>query len=125
MNKKERRDAAVKRAKRKKTIIITACAAVVVVVAALAIVFSYLQGRNRVYTDGHQKVTLKHDGTFTAELAHETREGTYAESETGGIITVTFIVGGSSVEGLIADDVMTIPGEWQDDHGHGSLLWLK
>lgn len=125
MNKKERREAAVKKAKQRKTIIICVCAAVVVIAVVFAVVTLVLQSKNRVFTDGHQKLTLKYNGTFTAELAHETRKGTFTESEADGSITVTFTSDGASVNGAISDGVLTIPEEWQDDHGHGSYLWLE
>ena len=125
MNKKERQALAAKKAKRKKTITISVCIAVVAIIAALIIFNAYQQNNTRVFTDGHQTVTLSYNGSFTAALAHDTRKGTYTESETDGVITVTFIINGIGVDGNIADNILTIPEEWQDDHGHGTKLRLK
>ena len=125
MNKRERKAAAIKKAKRKKMIFIIASAAVVVVIAALVIINALHKSKTRVFTDGHQTITLSYNGSFTAELAHEKRNGTYTESTANGVTTVTFIINGVGVDGSIADNTLTLPEEWQDDHGHGDKLQLK
>ena len=125
MNKKERQAAALKKAKQKKIIVISVCTAVVLLIGAFLIFNAVQQSKNRVYTDGHQTVTLHANGNFSATLAHETRNGTYTENEADGVITVTFVSDGKSAEGNIKNDVLTLPDEWQDDHGHGSKLKLK
>ena len=125
MNKKERQAQAVKKAKQKKMITIGVCVSAVVVIFALLIFNAYQNSKNRVYTDGYQTVTLHDDGSFIATLAHEMRAGTYEESAENGVITVTFISAGGSVNGSIADDSLTLPEEWDDGHGHGSILMLK
>ena len=122
MNKKERRAQALKKSKQKKIIVAGVCALVVIAIAAILIFNAYQQSKNRVYTDGHQTITLRHDGKFTAELAHETRSGTYTEASKDGVITVTFTSNGSSVTCSIVNDSLTLPEEWDDGHGHGSTL---
>ena len=73
-----------------------------------------------------QTITLNSDGSFVAELAHEKREGTYTEkTANNGTITVNFVEGEISVSGRIINGVLTIPKEWQDEHGHGTFLKLK
>ena len=71
-----------------------------------------------------QTVTLHKNGSFSATLAHETKTGTYTEAEVDGVITVAFGSNEKSVEGSIENEILTIPDEWQDDHGHGSKLKL-
>ncbi|MCL1805012.1 MAG: hypothetical protein FWG28_03275 [Clostridiales bacterium] len=125
MNKKERKAAAIKKARQKKTIIISVCVSVVAIVTAALVFLLFPQSKTRVFTDGHQTVTLRRDGTFTAELAHEDREGSYTESKANGTVTVTFIIGGAAVDGSIADGILTLPHEWDDGHGHGTRLRQK
>ena len=100
------------------------CVAVLLFIAAFLIFNSVQQRRTRVYTDGHQTVTLHKNGSFSATLAHETKTGTYTEAEVDGVITVAFGSDEKSVEGSIENEILTIPDEWQDDHGHGSKLKL-
>ena len=114
-----------KKAKQQK-IIISVCVLAVVVIIALLIVTSSQQSNNRVYSDGHQTVTLRDDGSFTAVLVHnESWKGTYTENTKNGITTVTFVSEGTTVNGRISNNILTIPDEWQDDHGHGNKLKLK
>jgi len=125
MNKKERRAAALKKARQKKLITIGICASVAAIIIAAIIFLFFQQSRTRVFTDGHQTVTLRRDGTFTAVLAHEDREGSYTEKAGNGVTTVTFIIEGIAVDGSIADGVLTLPHEWDDGHGHGARLRQK
>jgi len=107
-------------------ITIGVCVLVVVIVAvALLVLNSTSQSQDRVFTDGHQTITLRDDETFTAELAHETIIGQYTQSTANSVVTVTFTSGGKSVTSRITNDLLTIPQEWQDDHGHGTQLKLK
>ena len=127
MAKKGRQTQALKKSKQKKMLItIGVCVSVVVIVAvALLVLNSTSQSQDRVFTDGHQTITLRDDETFTAELAHETIIGQYTQSTANSVVTVTFTSGGKSVTSRITNDILTIPQEWQDDHGHGTQLKLK
>ena len=125
MDKKERKAQALKKAKRKKMIVAGVCGLVVLVIVALIIFNAYQRSKIRVYTDGYQKVTLHDDGSFNAVLAHEVRTGTYVESTEDGVIMVTFISGENSVNGSITNDSLALPEEWDDGHGHGSILALE
>jgi len=124
---KGRQTYALKKSKQKKLIItLGVCISVIVIIAAALLIFnSASQSQDRVFTDGHQTITLREDGTFTAELAHETKNGQYTESTANSIITVTFTSEGKSATSRITNDILTIPHEWQDDHGHGTQLKLK
>ena len=125
MNKNERRAKALKKSRQRRIIIAVVCALVVVTIAVIIIINAYQQSKTRVYTDGHQTITLHHDGKFTAALAHEAESGIYTETSNDGVITVTFTTDGNSVTGTIVDDILTLPAEWDDGHGHGSTLMLK
>ena len=125
MNKKERRAQALKKAKQKKIITISVCVSLALVITALIISSLYQQSKNRVYTDGYQTVTLHDDGSFTAALAHEMRTGTYVENVEGDVVIVTFISEDKNVNGSIENDSLTLPAEWDDGHGHSSILILK
>ena len=125
MNKKERQTQALKKAKQKKMITVGVCISIVLVITALLIFNSHQQSKNRIYTDGHQTITLRSDGSFTAVLAHDTRTGTYTENAEADVIIITFISEQKSVSGSIENDYLMLPQEWDDGHGHGSTLTLK
>lgn len=123
-NKQLRREQAAK-AKQKKQIIILVCTVVVVAVMAV-IVFSAIQnGKNDIFTNGSQTITLRGDGTFTAMLAHETRTGTYSTQSDDGNTVVLFTIDGETVDGVIAGDELTLPHAWEDGHSHGDVLKKK
>jgi len=128
MSKKTRREEARKKEKqkkRKKIITIIVCVAFAIFIILL-LIFNAIQRKNdRVFTDGHQTVTLHSNGKFIAKLAHDSRTGTYTEMKENGVTTISFIAEGATVAGDITDDVLTIPEEWGDSHGHGSKLKLK
>jgi len=90
----------------------------------------------RVFENGNANVRLFPDGTFIANLFHNTKiTGTYTEMTAGYETAVLFtysginnISGGISsfestglvtVVGGIVEDVLTIPIDWDDGHGHG------
>ena len=126
MNKKERQAAAQKKAKQKKIRAISLCAAIVLVIAAIVALSAYQQMGSRVFAYGNVSVTLRKNGAFTAALTHETRRGAYTEEPAeDGVVTVTFVVDGISVQGSIADNILTIPEAWDDGHGHGTMLTLQ
>ena len=123
-----RKEAALKKARNKKIIAFAVIALIVICLIALIILLATRQSGNRVYENGNQTVILKSDGSFTANLAHEvTKSGTYNEneSEENGIITVSFVTDGSTAEGTISNNILTIPDEWSDGHGHGTTFRLK
>jgi uncharacterized protein YpmB len=127
MGKKGRQARILKRERQKKIIILSVCALFVVISVVVFFSIVFQQSQERVFTDGHQAIILHDDGSFTAELAHETRIGTYVESVANddGVVTVLFISDGISVTSSIVDNILVIPPEWQDDHGHGTELRLK
>jgi hypothetical protein len=127
-NKSQRREQAIKREKRKKLIIGTVC--VVVAVAIVVLLFNdpyRKQSQARVFTDGAQTVTMQNDGTFTAELLHDTTySGTFLEVAIGDTTTIVlFEVDGEDVQGTITNDILTMPEEWDDGHGHTGPLKLS
>ena len=125
MNKQERRAQALKKSKQRRIIAAAVCVLAAITIAAIIITNAYQQSKTRIYTDGHQTITLQHNGKFTAALAHEAESGTYTETSNDGIITVTFTTDENSVTGTIVDDTLNLPEEWDDGHGHGSTLMLK
>ena len=125
MNKKTRRDEAIKREKRKRMILIAALIVVILIIAVPTLYNNLRPSNDRIFTDGQQTVTLHANGTFSARLAHDTQSGTYAEKQEGGVTVVSFTVGNTTVNGKIGGDVLTIPEEWDDQHGHGSQLRKK
>jgi len=124
MNKKKRQVEASKKANQKK-IMISVCLLVVVIIAALIVFSSYQQSQTRVFTDGRQTVILYPNGSFAATLTHEAEKGTYTENTADGVTTVTFISEGVAADGSIVNNILTIPEEWDDGHGHGTRLRLK
>ena len=118
-----------KKIKRKKIITITICASVVVVITALFILNYHQSKTDRIFTEGHdhghQTITLHGDGTFTANLAHDRKKGTYTEKTESGITIVYFTFEGTTVNGNIENNILSLPEEWDDHHGHGNRLRLK
>jgi hypothetical protein len=120
--KNSRREEAIKRGKRKKTIRLVVCALVVVAIGALLAYASFTQNGKRIFSDGHQTITLNNNGRFHAELFHENKEGAYTERIDGNIMIITFSYDGTDAEGYIDGDILHIPDEWDDHHGHGTEL---
>ena len=122
-NRKARKEKAIKQAKRKKIIIIAIIAVVIVALAIIIALFYSRQKGTETYSSGGQTITLHNDGTFTANLAHGlSYEGSYEKtSDSDGTILI-FTTGGTSVSGRVNGDILSIPDEWLDDHGHGSEL---
>jgi hypothetical protein len=126
--KKNKKKQAAKRGNRKNLIIIASvCIAIVVAISALVIFnATNQQSETRVFTAGNQKVTLSDDGTFSAQLAHGvTKSGTYTENSTGSVTIISFIYDGKTENGNINGNVLTLPNEWDDGHGHGASLILS
>lgn len=129
ISKQKRREQARQRARNKKIVIICIAAIAVIAIVAIAVYFSINDstGENGiVYVSGNQTITLADDGTFIAVLAHTMRSGTYAQSvQADGVTTITFTENDTSVTGSIADDVLTLPTQWDDGHGHGIHFQLR
>jgi hypothetical protein len=84
---------------------------------------AYPDGAARVFTDGSQTVTLWDDGSFSAVLAGGKKEGVYAEEAENGPAegkTITFTSEGTTADGAIEGDILTLPEEW--DGGAGTKL---
>ena len=141
IKKKAQRELEMKKAKRRKKIVIGVIA-VLLLALAIAIAVSVLSGNGgnggtggndgsgevseaafEVFSDGTQTVMLLPDGTFAATLAHEESEnGTFTKETAGDKTLIGFDTVEGTVFGTIEGDVLYIPEEWQDDHGHGSAL---
>ena len=124
MSKKARREEAIKKEKQKK-MIIALCVAVLLVVGALLAFILNGQSQARVFAGGSQTVTLYRNGKFSARLSHNVqRNGTYTENTVGGMTTISFTSDGTIATGEITGDILTLPDEWDDGHGHGAKLPL-
>jgi len=119
-----------KEAKRKKILIVNIFVLAVIVVA---LVFVYLGvWRNKsnapqneeVYSYRGQTIRLLADGTFTANLAHNTQNGTYTKTADGDRVLVSFDTNGVVAIGRIENNELHIPREWDDGHGHGVVFQL-
>jgi len=127
MGKSKKTKEAIKRAKRKKIITIIACIilAAVIIAAVVFFVLDY-QNNHRVYVSGDSTITLSSNGNFRAKLYHGERiKGTYTESEEDGITVIAFTHDGQTSTGMLSGNNLTIPGQWDDDHGHGSVFTLR
>ena len=97
-----------------------------------------MSGQIRVFENGTASVKLFPDGTFIANLFHNSKiTGTYVElvDDASGDIAVKFsyngmsvpsdggitfgVTGFTTVVGSIVDNVLTLPEDWDDGHGHG------
>jgi len=127
MNRKEaRRIEAIKRGKRKKAIIIAGCALAAIAVVGV-LIFAIIEESNaRVFVSGSNQIILFEDGRFSAILPHNvTKSGTFTETTEGNLTTVLFTHGGNTVSTNITGNVLRIPVEWEDGHGHNPLYTLR
>ena len=126
-HKKMRQAAAAKKRKQKKILIATICVVLAAAIVVLLISLSMIRQRSeRVFTDGRQTITLRDDGTFAARLYHNVRaNGTYTEMTEGNATIITFVSGGTSIETRVVNNVLTVPAEWTDAHGHNRRLTLR
>ena len=122
-NKKVKREMEAKQAKTKKVIVISAVVVVFLAIAALFVYDAVMKSGTEFYSDGHQSVRLFSDGTFTAELYHGVRySGTYEKIGQGDDFSIAYTSGDVTVTGEVTGRLLHIPEEWQDDHGHGTVL---
>jgi len=127
MGKSAKTKLARKRAKQKKIIIIIICSVIAaVVIAALVFFFLNQQNSERVYAFADSTITLRDDGSFNALLFHDVSfNGTYSEITQDNTTIVSFTYDGITVNGRIVGKILTLPEEWDDDHGHGMEYTLK
>ena len=122
-NKKARRELARKKARQKKLLIIAAVVVIVLAVAAVVIFGAVQDAGTQIFSQPPQTVRLLPNRTFTAELYHGIRHsGTYTKTEQDGLTTIEFNSGGVTAQTVIIDDNLFVPLEWQDDHGHNTVL---
>ena len=120
-SKKVKREAERKKTRNRKIIIASAIGLVIVLAIAAYIVLTTMQNAGaEIYTDGTQTVTLRQNGSFTAELVHDIRyTGTYTITEDDTWTIVTFTHNGNSVESELISDQLYLPDEWVAACGHG------
>ena len=125
VDKKHRREEAIRKSKRKRNIIIAVVSATVLALAAAIIFTVVLSAGTYTYTDGIQILTLHPDGTFTAILYHGERyTGSFVRHDDrieltyGGDLPVT-------ANARLDGDSLTLPLEWDDSHNHGRVLTLR
>ena len=124
--KAKRRQQAMKRDRRRNRIIASVCFSILLGLVIMFIVGQIQQRGTRVYVSGNNSVVLRGDGTFTASLPHGVvRNGTFSESTSDGVTTVSFVEGPGTVSGVINGDVLTIPDEWDDGHRHPRNYTLR
>ena len=110
----------------KKIIISLACLLVIGIVAAITIIGIQQQSPARIFTYGTNRVTLFDDGNFLAQLPHNVKKsGTYSEHTQGNITTVIFNIETQTYTGTISNNILTIPDEWNDSHGHNTEYRLR
>lgn len=112
-----------KSAKQKKILIISAC--ILAVIAVLIFVLKPAGGSKtaEIYSFQRQTVQLFPDGSFSASLAHNVRKtGSYTKTPGSDRIVVLFNVNGRQEVGLIMNNSLYIPREWDDGHGHGNVF---
>ena len=119
-----KRELAIKKAKRKKAIIIVVVSVVALALVVALVISAVTSAMTEVYTDGSTTIELRPSGRFSAKMYHQdTYSGTYAKSADG--TSVTFTYSGLSVVGRIEGNTLHLPSEWDDGHGHGTVLPKK
>ncbi|MCL2800274.1 MAG: hypothetical protein FWD28_00765 [Treponema sp.] len=108
----------------KNKIFIISVLVLAVVIAVVLLVHSFSDhDHDEIFSAGGQTVRLSDDGTFSARLAHGVRkEGTYIKTPDDTRTIVAFSVNGRTEIGLIENDRLHLPHEWDDGHGHGNIL---
>ena len=116
-----------KRAKRKKIITIAVtCIVIIAIITAAVLIILNQQSDTRVYALGVNTITLSGDGTFDAQPGCAgSKSGTFSESLSGDVTIVSFTHDGMTANGRIVGNVLTIPDEWDDGHGHGTEFTLR
>ncbi|MCL1903542.1 MAG: hypothetical protein FWF94_03910 [Oscillospiraceae bacterium] len=122
--KRARRELAIKRAKRNRFLVILACVLAVVGISAFFIVQNIMRGAADVYTASGITVKLyEKNSTFVANLSHnKNKRGSYTRAFDGGEVKIAFNVDGKSVVGRLVNGLLHLPDEWDDGHGHSSVL---
>jgi len=113
---------AVKKANRKRLFIISVC---VLVLAAAAGITFFVRNQNsgaEIYSLGGQSVQLFSNGTYTARLAHNSNAGTYTKTAEGHRTLIIFNTRGEETNGYIENNLLYLPDEWDDGHGHGMIF---
>ena len=122
-SKKSRRKTAGSRAKKRQKTKFIVGAAIFIAVIIAVIVGAVYSTLTQVYTDGYASIELRPNGRFNAALYHNDRySGTYTTSQSGGATLVHLTHDGVTVIAMILDYGFVIPDEWDDGHGHGSVL---
>ena len=117
-----KKENAAKKAKRK-IIIITGICVLIALIAVLTLLFFRNQNDTEVFSYSGQTVRLSPDGTFMANLAHNVnKSGTYIKVTESAWTLVFFNVNGNEEIGSIANNALTLPDEWNDGHGHGTVF---
>ena len=107
--------------------IIAICAAAAIVVMAVIVWQAVRSGGAETYSNGSATIELLANGSFKASLYHnESHQGSYTKQADGGNVTVIFVTDdGQTCIGTIENNALSIPREWRDSHGHGSVLPRK
>ena len=118
-----RKEKAAKKTKQKKMLILCICSLMILAVAGIALYSALMNKNTEIYGYYGQTVQLLENGNFSAMLAHNVRKnGTYTKRIEDDRITVIFNVNGNIELGWIINNVLHIPTEWDDGHGHGSVF---
>ena len=118
-NKKARRELAQKKAKQKKILIFSIGGALILAIAAVIIVTAVNAANTETYSSTGQSIRLNANGEFSASLFHgSTYGGTYEKTD-GSVI---FTYGETTAIAMLDGDTLFLPPEWDDGHGHGSVL---
>ena len=138
MSKKRKKEKIAKRNKRKKILIFTIGAAVLAIIIVLIVLKtgdqSISSSQNtikqqttaRVFINENQTITLNTNGTFIARLAHDNNiDGTYSEANNGNFTIISFFYQDSTVNSRIMNNILSLPHEWEDSHGHGNEFKLR
>jgi len=126
LSKAERHTLAIKRAKRNSLIGKIVVSAVAIVFIAL-LVHSVTRPElgSRLYESGPQSITLYDDGRFSFIDCRFVRTGRFTEIINDDDVTVRFMHNNITVYGNIANDILTIPNEWDTGKGHNPRLRLQ
>jgi len=127
MAKKQKKLNAIKKTRIKK-IVIGLCSLVLVIALVFILGSKFTQKSVEIpvdieiYSYHGQTIQLFADGRFSAALAHNVKNGTYTKTNENSEISVLFNINGNIEVGRIINNLLYLPREWDDGHGHGNIF---
>jgi len=112
------------RLKQKRIVLLSAYIFIIIILAFGTLSCSKKEKiETEIFSFHGQTVKLLSDGNFTAFLAHGVKKsGTYTKTRENERIIISFNVNGNIEVGMIINNFLHLPKEWDDGHSHGNIF---